>query len=101
MCCFTSIISCNWGFKREYARQATPPCRLPHVFTLSGFIDKNSETVVADEMEVLATFYALELESEGGKEGFDRFLNPGARSAKGFSCNRLSFVKSRASIQKP
>ena len=63
------------AFKRAYARQATPPCRLPHVFTLSGFIDQNSETVVADEMEVLATFYALELESEGGKEGFDRFLN--------------------------
>lgn len=63
------------AFRRAYARLATPPCRLPHLFTLSGFIDSESDTVVADEMEVLATFYASELESEGGKEGFDRFLS--------------------------
>ena len=72
------------AFRRTYAKHATPPCRLPHLFTLSGFIDQQSVTVVADELETLATFYATELDSEGGKEGFDRFLGWATIALKDF-----------------
>jgi RecB family exonuclease len=61
-------------FKRAYARQAELPCRLPQVMTVGGFTVDETECRVADNLEVLATLYGVQMNKEGGHTGFDSFL---------------------------
>jgi len=67
------------AFKRAYARLHVGPCRLPEVMTLGAFMEGrgDAEYQIADPLEVLATLFAVQLKEEGGREGFDRYLNWG------------------------
>jgi ATP-dependent helicase/nuclease subunit B len=73
------------SFKRAYARQASLPCRLPQVMTLGGFTVDETELLVADNLEVLATLYGVQLNQEGGHTGFDSFLAWGPVALEDFN----------------
>lgn len=67
------------AFKRVYAKIHVGPCRLPAVMTLGAFMEgsDDSSLQIADQLEVLATLFSVQLKEKGGREGFDRYLSWG------------------------
>ena len=77
-------------FFRACARVAKKACRLPQVFTLSGFVVNGEDSEIADSLETLAVLYSLQNKSGEGSEGFDSFLSWGPVALADFNAIDLS-----------
>lgn len=64
-------------FKRSFARAVGKPSRIPFVMTLGAFMEGEEDFVLAENLEVLARLYAVQLDLPQGREGFHSFLNWG------------------------
>lgn len=65
-------------FKRVITRQATKACRMPQVMTLGAFMEGSGDFQIADNLEVLARLYQVQLASNLEKKDFGLFLNWGS-----------------------
>ena len=71
---FRSVTS----FKRVFTRKATKACRMPQVMTLGAFMEGNGEFQIADNLEILARLYQVQLNYTKEKKDFGLFLNWGS-----------------------
>jgi ATP-dependent helicase/nuclease subunit B len=66
------------AFKRVFTTKATKACRMPHVMTLGAFMEGNGEFQIADNLEILARLYQVQLNHTKEKKDFSLFLNWGS-----------------------
>ena len=65
-------------FKRVFTSKATKACRMPQVMTLGAFMEGNGEFQIADNLEILARLYQVQLNYTKEKKDFGLFLNWGS-----------------------
>ena len=65
-------------FKRVFSKLAQEACRMPKVMTLGAFMEGHGEFQIADNLEVLARLYQVQLKSSDDGKDFSLFLNWGS-----------------------
>ncbi|MGY8901356.1 MAG: PD-(D/E)XK nuclease family protein [Flavobacteriales bacterium] len=65
------------AFKRAFAKVVGKPCRMPKVMTLGAFMEGDESFSLAENLEVLARLYAVQVHLPEGRDGFTSFLNWG------------------------
>ena len=65
------------AFKRAFAKVVGKPCRMPKVMTLGAFMEGDEAFSLAENLEVLARLYAVQVHLPEGRDGFTSFLNWG------------------------
>ena len=65
------------AFKRAFAKVVGQPCRMPKVMTLGAFMEGDEAFSMAENLEVLARLYAVQVDLPEGRDGFSSFLNWG------------------------
>ena len=65
-------------FKRIFSKLAHEACRMPKVMTLGAFMEGHGEFQIADNLEVLARLYQVQLKSSDDGKDFSLFLNWGS-----------------------
>tara|TARA_B100000767_G_scaffold136647_1_gene129419 strand:+ start:1425 stop:4205 length:2781 start_codon:yes stop_codon:yes gene_type:complete len=65
------------AFKRAFAKVVGKPCRMPKVMTLGAFMEGDKAFSMAENLEVLARLYAVQVNLPEGRDGFSSFLNWG------------------------
>jgi len=66
------------AFKRVFTNIATKACRMPQVMTLGAFMEGDGEFQIADNLEILARLYQVQLNHTEEKKDFSLFLNWGS-----------------------
>jgi RecB family exonuclease len=63
------------AFKRTFAKVVGKPSRMPKVMTLGAFMEGDEDFYLAENLEVLARLYAVQINLPEGRDGFTSFLN--------------------------
>jgi ATP-dependent helicase/nuclease subunit B len=65
-------------FKRILTQKVLKACRMPHVMTLGAFMEGDGEFQAADNLEILARLYQVQVNSNKAIKDFRLFLNWGS-----------------------
>ncbi len=63
------------AFKRAFAKVVGKPSRMPKIMTLGAFMEGDEDFFLAENLEVLARLYAVQINLPEGRDGFTSFLN--------------------------